>query len=130
MAFCIDTVHGTVHRFPEPDSPCWCGAVVKNRRQHERAVVATPKADYGSRTGLILALIAARGRMTVSEMADASKKPKYWVRSYALRVLMRAGKLVKVGESKELDPRGRLRTVDIYGLPGQGAYPEDLHASN
>lgn len=71
---CVDTFHGMVHRFPSPDGPCACGEVTKNRRQHVRQAV-TGTRDYGTRSAPVLALIEARGGLTVSQIADAMRRP-------------------------------------------------------
>lgn len=120
---CADTLQGRVHRFPYADGACYCGEVRKNRRRHERHILK-PATPDGSKMAPVLEAIKARGGLTVSQIADAVQMSKPWVRRYALRVLVRAGKLVKVGQTRETDSRGAVRTVDIYGLPNGGPYPE------
>lgn len=127
MRGCVDTQSGTIHRFPDPDAPCQCGAVVKNRRSVER-VVETFRKPTGSKSAPVYALIKARGGMTVSQLADELKQEHYAVQQ-AIAKLSRSHKVMRIGTTTAIDARGYTRSVAIYGVPLEAAYPTDSHAS-
>lgn len=125
MTGCADTLQGTVHRFPDPNSPCYCGEVIRNRRQHPRVIVA-PAKPTGARTAPVVNLIQRKGQLTVAQIALELEESRQWVK-YALIVLQRARKVLKAGMVTETDARGYQRSVAIYTLPPSDSYTKPTH---
>lgn len=113
-----------------PLYPCQCLKYLSQPnpdpiRVPERPFVRPMKPD-GSKGAPVLTVMRQRGQATVTELASELHVSKVVIRR-RLSNLRSAHRIMLVGQTTERDLRGYTRTVPIYALTIQAAYPDTTH---